>query len=80
MPNAARKPLSSVSALTARTPEKAALIANTIVDVYLEEQASNRSDTAKRTSGELGVRVLKICKAKSKRPKTRSKPSNRKTI
>jgi succinoglycan biosynthesis transport protein ExoP len=38
-------------------PEKAALIANTIVDVYLEEQASNRSDLAKRTSGELGSRL-----------------------
>lgn len=36
---------------------KAALIANTIVDVFLEEQASNRSDTAKRTSGELGARL-----------------------
>ncbi len=38
-------------------PEKAALIANTIVDVYLEEQASSRSDLAKRTSGELGSRL-----------------------
>ena len=38
-------------------PEKAALIANTIVDVYLEEQASTRSDLAKRTSGELGSRL-----------------------
>jgi polysaccharide biosynthesis transport protein len=40
-----------------QNPEKAALIANTIVDVYLEEQASTRSDTAKRTSGELGSRL-----------------------
>lgn len=37
--------------------EKAALIANTIVDVYLEEQSSSRSDTAKRTSGELTARL-----------------------
>lgn len=38
-------------------PQKAALIANAIVDVYLEEQSANRSDTAKRTSGELGSRL-----------------------
>lgn len=37
--------------------EKAALIANTIVDIYLEEQSSSRSDTAKRTSGELTARL-----------------------
>ncbi len=44
-------------------PEKAALIANTIVNVYLDEQAETRSDLAKRTSGELGSR-LESLKAK----------------
>ncbi len=44
-------------------PEKAALIANTIVDIYLDEQAETRSDLAKRTSGELGSR-LESLKAK----------------
>lgn len=43
-------------------PEKAALIANTIVDVYLEEQSSSRSDTAKRTSGELTARLESLRK------------------
>lgn len=38
-------------------PGKAALIANAIVEVYLEEQSATRSDTAKRTSGELGSRL-----------------------
>ena len=44
-------------------PQKAALIANTIVDVYLDEQAQTRSDLANRTSGELGSR-LESLKAK----------------
>jgi polysaccharide biosynthesis transport protein len=57
--NAERAPKTFVVSVGAYSEdgEKAALIANTIVDVYLEEQSTSRSDTAKRTSGELTARL-----------------------
>lgn len=57
--NAERAPKTFVVSVGAYSedPEKAALIANTIVDVYLDEQSASRSDTAKRTSGELTGRL-----------------------
>ncbi len=43
-------------------PQKSALIANKIVDIYLSEQAKYRSDTASRTSGELTSRLSDLKK------------------
>ena len=43
-------------------PQKSALIANKIVDIYLSEQAKYRSDTALRTSGELTSRLSDLKK------------------
>jgi polysaccharide biosynthesis transport protein len=47
---------------TSEDPERAAQIANTIVDVYLAERATDRSNTADRTSNSMQARLPELKK------------------